>query len=202
MSVATISGHVVLPHRPDWRQRVEWTRQWDTMIRDSVKGHESRLALRPRGRVGLKFRIVPWNDIEHGLFLDRAREASRLGRGCVPYWGRGCPIGADVSGGATSLPARQEPIWEWDNGDWLWIGHPLPSQWDVWETVQLDRVPGDGTIRLLTGLVNAYPAGTFIHPLIFGATEIGDSELLDDWRGAATVKVEETSVRPVPEPTT
>ena len=202
MSVETVNDHVLIPHRPDWRQRVEWTRTWDTQIRDSLSGQEVRMALRPRGRVGLRFRTVPFDDTEHQLLQQRIREALRTGRVAVPFFGRGVALQVAASAAQTTLALVREPSWEWDNSDWLWIGKPKSSDWATWETVQLDHFPGNLTAVLATGLVNAYPAGTFLYPLLFGRTELGEGELLDDHHGAYTVKMEETAVRPVPEPTT
>lgn len=202
MSVELVNDHVLLPHRPDWRQRVEWTRTWDTQIRDSLSGKESRMALRPRGRVGLRFRTVPFDDTEHHLLQQRIREALRVGRIAVPLFGRGVALSAAAAPAAVTLTLVGEPTWEWDNDDWLWIGRAKAPDWATWETVQIDHFPGDGTAVLKTGLVNAYPAGTFLYPLLFGRHELGEGELLDDHHAGYTVKIEETATRPVPEPTT
>jgi hypothetical protein len=198
MSVTTIAGHVLFPHRPDWRTRVDWTRTWDTVIRDSVVGTEQRLAMRPRGRVGLKFRFMAFDDVEHHLFQDRLREALKVGRIAVPFFGRGIRLAQSVNSGVSLLPITEEPNWEWSAADILWIGHPVSSLWNTWETVELTEFPGDGTAVLAAPTANQYPAGTRVYPLLYGRADMADAELLDDWRGAYTVRVEETVTRPTP----
>lgn len=202
MSVERINGDVLIPHRPDWRQRVEWTRAWDTVIRDSVRGKEQRLALRPRGRVTVKFRFFPFDDIERQQFEDRMRAAMKDARAAIPFWGRGVRASGDVAIAATTVSIAEEPTFEWDNDDWLFIGRLVTRDWAIWETVQVDHFPGNGTVVLKTGLVNSYPAGCRFYPLVAGRVTFSDAELLDDWRASRSVSVEETGVRPVPEPAT
>ncbi len=202
MSVELLLDHVVFPHRPDWRDRVTWARLWSTIVRESVSGTEERVALRPRGRVRLGFTVNPTNDIEARQAQDRLRAISASGRAVVPYWGRGIelPLGASI--GATVIDIAREPVWEWDNGDSLFIGNPTARLFEEWEIVTLDRFKGDGKLRLSAGLVRAYPAGTRFYPLLFGRAKFGDLELLDDWHNAVAFEVEETSTRATPTPDT
>ena len=202
MSVETVNAHVLIPHRPDWRTRVAWSRKWETKVRETVRGQEERVATRPRGRHRIEFVVNPWDDVENQQMVDRAREVFRTGRAVTPFWGKGLVVTVALTAGSKVFAIEEEPSWEWDNLDWLFVSHPDAATYGTFEAIQLDRFKGDGMIRFQTNLVNSYPAGTRVYPLLFGAGEMGEIELLDDWHGAMAVKVEETAVRDIPEPDT
>lgn len=199
MSIATYSGHVLLPHRPDWRQRVEWNREWETSIRSAVAGNEARVSMRPRARIGLKYRIIPFDHVEAGLFVMRAREVANTGRAVVPYWGRGVALRAAALAGETVLQVTHDPTFEWEAGDFLLLGSALSPRFDQYEVVQLSSIPGNKTVVLSVGTASAYSVGSKVHALLFGRCEIGDGELLDDWHGGWSVTMSETAVRATPE---
>lgn len=202
MNVQSVNGVVLLPHAPDWRERVGWKRRWDTVVGETVVGKEERVALRPRGRVVLQYLLNPRDDIEGNKLLDRAREVMKTGRACCPFWGRGISLPFGATAGATVIDIGAEPTWEWDNGDPVFFAHPLPEQYDTFEVATLDRFKGDGKIRLTGALTLSYPAGSYVHPLLFGRAKVGDMELLDDWHKATSIDIEETTTRPTPDPDT
>lgn len=202
MSVELLLDHVVFPHRPDWRERVKWSRLWTTIIRDSVGGSEERVSMRPRGRVRLGFTVNPTNDVEAHQALDRLRAIVASGRAVVPYWGRGITLPTGASIGATVVDIAREPAWEWDNGDKVFLSDAAPRSFETWEVATLDRFKGDLKVRFSSPLTKAFPHGSRLYPLIFGRAKVGDLELLDDWHNAFAFEVEETSTRETPTPDT
>src|SRR5690606_246081 len=101
MALATYNGDVVIPHRPDWRQRVAWSRAWDTSIESGLTGAEDRRAMRLKPRERIVFRVIPWNAEERIRLLERLKAGVKAGRVLVPNWGRGATLAAGASG--TSL---------------------------------------------------------------------------------------------------
>lgn len=202
MSVSTLNDHVIFPHRPDWRERVGWSRTWATIVRETVGGTEERVATRPRGRIKLSFTVNPIDDIEGHLATDRLRAIAASGRAVVPYWGRGLLLPLGATAGATVVDIAREPAWEWDNEDPVFLIDPSPRGFATWEIATLDRFKGDLKVRFSDPLANSYPAGTRLFPLIFGRAKGGDVELLDDHHRAFAFEIEETTTRPTPTPDT
>ena len=98
MALATYNGDVVIPHRPDWRQRVAWSRAWDTSIESGLTGAEDRRAMRLKPRERVVFRVIPWNAEERIRLLERLKAGVKAGRVLVPNWGRGATLAAEASG--------------------------------------------------------------------------------------------------------
>jgi len=46
MAVLFYNDAVVIPHAPDWRTPLEWSRTWDTRVEAAASGAESRVGLR------------------------------------------------------------------------------------------------------------------------------------------------------------
>lgn len=196
MALATYSGDVVIPHRPDWRQRVAWSRAWDTSIESGLTGAEDRRAMRLKPRERIVFRVIPWNAEERIRLLERLKAGVKAGRVLVPNWGRGATLAAGASG--TSL-AIASPAFTIHSGNPVFIGQPDIDGWELWDVAEVASAVGT-TINLRAPLSRTYSAGTGIYPCVIGRLEIGELEALDDWRQSVEIAVLQLRTEPKPIP--
>lgn len=185
MPVTTYNDAVVIPHAPDWRQPVEWSRSWDTRIESAVTGSESRVGMRLKPRQRIRFRLVPQDLTERRWLADRLRAAAKAGRAIVPHWGRGLEVAANASGKKLSVTAdgfQSQP------GDVLFIHRPDLEGFNLFDLAVV-VFHENKTIHLADPLSRAYPAGARVYPTILGKVTLGELEALDDWRQAVSVEV-------------
>jgi len=193
MPVTTYNDAVVIPHPPDWRQPVEWSRSWDTRIESAVTGSEARVGLRLKPREKLRFRLVPLNLAERLVMVARLKAAAKLGLAVVPHWGRGSTLTAEASGSslvvaADNFKAQSEDVVFVHSGDM-----EVSDEFDL-AVVAVHR---NQTLSMVGPLSRTYPAGARVFPTIAGRITVGELEALDDWRQAVTLEVQQ--LRTVPD---
>lgn len=88
----TVNGHVLLPHYPDWTRGVRRERLWQTAVDRAMTGFEARVALRPKARERLSFRVESRGADDLSRLLARVDAALKAGLACCPGWGRGIPL--------------------------------------------------------------------------------------------------------------
>jgi len=197
MSVALFNDqYVILPHMPDWSSQVEWTRVWQCGVTDAVDGSEARLAVRPKGRHGLRFTVTPYNLQERARLMNRLRAADKSGYAAVPFWGRGIRLAAAQAGSETVTLAVATP-WLFDAGDPVFFCLPDADQFDAWEVLALAGLQG-ATMTLDSPLLRSYPSGWFCWPMILGRLAHGSIDLATDWHASVQIEVRQLDVRPDP----
>src|SRR6187431_2264601 len=92
-----IDGHVLIPHRANWREQPDWQRAWRTEIGGGLVGHEARIAPRVAPRIRLSWTISARDLQDRALLEARLIAARKSGKACAPYWGRSCVLAADVT---------------------------------------------------------------------------------------------------------
>lgn len=186
MSVTLVNSHVLLPDAPNWRERPEWTRAWQTEIADGVTGAEQRGAMRQVPRIGLSYTVTPLDAQAQNQFEDRVRAALKLGLAAVPYWGRGTPLASAASGTSASLAS---PYFPFAVGDYVLLLDLSDPAAPVFETRQLTSV--GATIGWSGALTNTYPAGAFVYRLLFGTLKAQDLGAITNHRGEARLEFRE-----------
>ncbi len=154
MPLATVNGHVLLPHYPDWPRNVQRARVWQTGVDRALTGFQSRLALRPGPRERLSFRVESRDADDLTLLLGRVNAALKAGLACVPSWGRGIPL---VAASGVTHPAYRGQCYAVFN-DWL-LGENRAQVPNL--EFELSRIPAVdwlGTAAALNGEVNPVAA--------------------------------------------
>ncbi len=193
MPVTTYNDAVVIPHPPDWRQPVEWSRSWDTRIESAVTGSEARVGLRLKPREKVRFRLVPVDLVERLAMVGRLKAAVKCGLALVPHWGRGSTLTAVAAGSSLAVAAdnfKAQP------GDLVFVHSGTPEDWEAFDVAEV-AVHRNRTLSLTTALSRSYPAGSRVFPTITGRITVGELEALEDWRQAVTVEVQQ--LRTVPD---
>ena len=185
MPVKTYNDAVVIPHAPDRRQPVEWSRSWDTRIESAVTGSESRVGMRLKPRQRIRFRLVPQDLTERRWLADQLRAAAKAAKAIVPHWGRGLEVAASASGKKVTVTVdgfQSQP------GDVLFIHLPDLEGFNLFDLAVV-VFHESKTIHLADPLARAYPAGARVYPTILGKVTLGALAALDDWRQAVSVEV-------------
>lgn len=193
MPVTTYNDAVVIPHPPDWRQPVEWSRSWDTRIESAVTGSEVRIGLRLKPREKIRFRLVPLDLAERLAMVARLKAAAKSGIALVPNWGRGSILSAEASGSSLAVAADN---FKAQSGDVVFIHSGDPQAFDEFDLSEV-AVHRNRTLSLAGPLSRTYPAGARVFPTITGRITVGELEALEDWRQAVTVEVQQ--LRTVPD---
>ncbi|HNQ89012.1 MAG TPA: hypothetical protein PKM73_10395 [Verrucomicrobiota bacterium] len=189
----TFNDHVILPHLPDWTERVEWTRTWETGIAGAVNGSEERVAVRTKGRHSLRFTVSPYNVAERALLIDRLRASAKSGLAAVPFWGRGIRLAEALAGSKTVKLAASTP-WAFGSGDPLFFCSPNADEYANWEVRQIVNLV-DTTLTVEAVLTRTYPAGWFCWPMILGRLEVGDLDVRTDWHVQVPVEIRQLHSR-------
>lgn len=193
MPVTTYNDAVVIPHAPDWRQPVEWSRSWDTRIESAVTGSEARVGLRLKPREKIRFRLVPLDLAERLAMVARLKAAAKAGLALVPHWGRGATL--TIVAGGTSLAVAADNF-KAQPGDLVFVHLGDIENWEVFDVAEV-AVHRNRSLSLTAPLNRAYPAGARVFPTITGRITVGEIEALEDWRQAVTVEVQQ--LRTVPD---
>lgn len=193
MPVTTYNDAVVIPHPPDWRQPVEWSRSWDTRIESAVTGSEARVGLRLKPREKVRFRLVPLKLEERLVMVARLKAAAKAGLALVPHWGRGATLTTVAAGSSIAVAAdnfKAQP------GDLVFVHLGDIENSEAFDVAEV-AVHRNRTLSLATALSRSYPAGSRVFPIITGRITVGELEALEDWRQAVTVEVQQ--LRTVPD---
>jgi hypothetical protein len=182
MSVTTISGYTLFPHRANYAAQPRLDRVWTTGITDSERGQEQRIALRAVPRRMLQWTITADDLEKFSQLADRILSAAKSGRACAPLWGRGSELASDASGSTVVLTST---AWPWLAGDRLFF---LDDD-DGYEIATVASVAGT-TLTLATPLAATH-AGEFIWPLIFGRFSADNLGLLTSRHGQAQLTISE-----------
>lgn len=196
MSVETVNGHVLLPHLPDWSTPVEWTRRWSSGVMDAVDGSEERVAVRTKGRHGLRFTVAAYNLQDRARLVNRLRLADKTGLVAVPFWGRGIRLAAAIAGLSTVTLAAPTP-WTFTHDDPVFFTSPHADEFDAWEVRAFASLDGTA-LELDAPLTRSYPAGWFCWPVLLGHATHGDLDLRSDWHAAVQIEFRQLDARPDP----
>jgi hypothetical protein len=158
--IEIVDGHVLIPHRANWREQPDWQRAWRTEIGGGLVGHEARIAPRVAPRIRLSWTISARDLQDRALLEARLIAARKSGKACAPYWGRSCVLAADV----TSKTVTLEPTpWKWFVGDWIFLMDPT-GEFDVREITGVAAT----TLTLSQAVSRTYAAGLQVWPVLFG----------------------------------
>ena len=191
----TFQEHVLLPHLPDWTQRVEWTRTWQTGIADAVDGSEERVALRPQGRHRLRYVISPGALGERALLLARLRQALKTGLVAVPFWGRGLRL-VEAWAGSNTVTLAAATSWRFLPGDPVYFGSLDADAFDHGEIRPLTKI--EGTTLTVDGVLTRSHVG-FCWPMLLGRLDVGDLDVRTDWHLQVPVEVRQLQTRDDPD---
>jgi hypothetical protein len=190
MSVTLVHGHVLFPHYPDWTRGVRRQRRWQTEVDRALSGAEARVALRPKPREQLAFRVEARDPDDLARLLARVDAALKSGLACCPAWGRGLPLVA-VAGEAVEL--GREAWADVQAGSFLFLA--APDGGETFEVVEVAEVDAD-TVTLTGDALGAWGAGDWAWPLLFGRPAFSVFEHRTDWH--ARVSVTLTTLDTVP----
>lgn len=187
-----VTNHHLLPFLADWSQPVRFGLAWDTEIDVSLRGYESRGAMRQWPRPTLTFTAdVNGAERYHDL---RARLADalrvdhfapenttgRTGRVCVPWAGREswlAEVPTSIFADSLVIEAPHHP---WKAGDRLIIFGKDETTWQTFSVV-VSVAAGATTVLTLNAPLNLVLTGdTAICPLFFGSVKSLPGELQHD----------------------
>lgn len=177
MSVDLVNGHVLLPHLPDWGQRITHRRTWQNEVGRGLNGGEHRVAMRHRPRLSLSWGLVPHDSEEQALMHARLRAAVKSGYGCVPHWGRGIQV-SGTSG--ADLTLTDSPWAFVEAGDYVLVRGLDVTDPETWETAEVDSIAGS-VITMTGSLATAWGTDAWCWPLLFGAFTCGQLNHRSDW---------------------
>lgn len=190
MPLATVNGHVLLPHYPDWSRNVQRARVWQTSVDRALTGFESRQALRPKPRERLSFRVESRDADDLTLLLGRVDAALKAGLACVPSWGRGIPL---VAASGDSVELARDAWADLQTGSFLFLAEPGARE--TFEVAEVLSVSGD-TVTLADPLGSVWGAGHWAWPLLFGRPAFSALEQRTDWHAALTISLSQLAVQP------
>jgi hypothetical protein len=158
----------LLVAKPNWANEITVTLDLPTDVsKEPITFNESRRNFAASSRYSMKWTSYLNNvvdSVELRIFLTRIRAEPIL----VPLWPDVCEIVVPVTGGSTSIGLLDYPVRY--GSTWV-IANPDFSQYEiVWNVslssvVSLATITGGGTGG---GTVYAWPAGTYMYPLIQG----------------------------------
>lgn len=187
-NITTIDDHVILPHQADWNAKPELRRLWRAAVESSLGGNEDRLSVRSVAWMRFSYSVFPVNQVERARLEERLREGIKAGKIAVPLWGRGVPLSAAVSAGATSVTLTRSNH-NFEAGKHVLIQPSVPMLFDEWDAAVIDSVDG-ATLNLTEALDNGYAKGTYVWPLLFGKPTPEEFSLLNRGRGRFPVSVQ------------
>lgn len=127
MSVELINDCVVLPESVNWKDRVAWSRRWDTQIVPGVTGGEERSSGRVAPLQTLEYSVTTFSIPERARLNARILAGLKSGRAVCPFWGRGQQISVpepqpweDSGAGNTAIVSGLIPgqIYWYEKGQW------------------------------------------------------------------------------------
>ena len=187
MSVATINGFVLFPHRANYGTEPTWERRWESQVADSEFGSESRTALRAVPRVMIRWGVTSRDIAEQSQLMDRIVAARRSGRACSPMWGRGSELASTVTGAAVSL---EPTLWNWREGDFAFFVDDAGN----FDCIEVAAV-GVNSLTLLSPVSRSYHSGNYIWPLIFGRFGADNVQALTARNGQCSLSITELTSR-------
>lgn len=185
MAIDLVNGHVPFPQHPNWDKAPDWKRVWQTEVSGAVTGAESRQALRAVPRVNLTWFITTSNQADSWDLDERIRTAKKSGKGCVPYWGRGQTLVANVVADSCQVTGS----WTWKVGDYIFFSSLSGSE------VRVVTAVAGGTLTLDQAVARDYAAGDYCWPMLFGKFILKDvSARLGDY-AEAQITIQELTAR-------
>lgn len=97
MSVELVNDCVVFPEQINWKDRVKWSRRWDTQIVGGITGAEDRSSGRSAPLQRLEYTITTYSIQARARLNARLLAAYKSGRACVPFWGRGQELAETIN---------------------------------------------------------------------------------------------------------
>lgn len=183
MSVDTVNGHVLFPHRANWADRPKLSRRWENEVSDSEFGNESRYALRSVPRKVLEWTVTARDLQEQSQLVDRIVAAMNSGLACAPQWGRASELAEDVAAGDSTIEV-EPTLWPWAADDYM-----ILLDGDEFEVAQILSVAGE-ILTLTAGVAGAH-VGPFVWPLFFGQFDVDNYGLISERQGSATLSIAE-----------
>lgn len=163
MGVALVNNCVVMPHLPDWGQRVNCGRKWATATVEGLSFTQDRQANRKIPLRSLSFVLRPYHIQERARIVERVAAALQSGAAMVPFWGRGVQLTASASG----TTATVDSSWPWAVGDWVFFADPAAYGAERWDVRQITGIAGS-VLTFGSALSRTYAAGTQCWPVLMG----------------------------------
>ncbi len=184
MSVTLVNGHVLIPNPPNWTERPEWTRAWQSEIAEALTGSEDRGAMRQVPRVSLTFLVDPLSVVEQQRLDARLIEAMKSGKAVVPNWGHGSALTAPANGGTATVEAG----WPWAVNDYVFFLDAGDPHAPVFNVRQVTGVNGN-TLTLDAPLAQTF--NDFAWPLLFGKPKPDRLDAITSWHGSRKLTISE-----------
>jgi hypothetical protein len=160
---ATQVGLLVAP--PEWSAEVKVELELPTDVsKQPITFAESRRTFAQSARYKMTWKSYlsdAASATELRIFLTRIRSESIL----APLWTDVCELATATLAGATAFTTWDNPVRSGSN--WL-IAAPDFSTWEIVTVTGIAPAGAQWTITLSPGAVNAWPAGTFLFPLMLG----------------------------------
>lgn len=183
MSVETVNGHVLIPMRANYAQAPSTDRAWQNSVDDAEFGNESRFALRAVPRRTVRWKVTTEDIQQNARLVDQILAAKKSGLACVPFFGRGSEIAAQVTGTTLEI---EPTLWPWAEDDYL-ILIDGEGNYDV---RQVAAIVGE-TITLDSPVTQPYGCGLFVWPLLFGKFDCDGLSALRAELGEASMAIQE-----------
>jgi hypothetical protein len=196
VSVELINGYVILPHVPDWRREVAWSRQWGTKVERSVEGPEYRMGTRSTSRHKISWQVTPFDLEESTALIERLRAAIKTGLAATGFWGRGAQLSAALAPGDILINLRSSSI-AWALWTHVLFAHTEADQWDTWEVAEILAAPSSSYFGLAAGLTYAWADGDWCWPLIMGRLLVDDPVWQSDQRGTIDLELQQLDYPPI-----
>jgi hypothetical protein len=158
----TIPNLPVWVFEPNWGSPVSETLEWLTDVLTSVTGSEQRRSIRLFPRTSYEFSIAAEGP-ERAL-LDNQLVTYGTSEFHLPLWFDAHFTSADVAAGATAIPCETAGAGQLAAGGLAFIVGPTVFQFEIVEIASLS----DGAIALAASVVNPWPLGTRLHPIVRG----------------------------------
>ncbi len=166
-NISQIDGHILLPHQADWNVLPKLKTIWRNEIATAQDGDEDRASVRGTPWKILSYNILCYNQVERARYEARMIAAKKSGKIVIPWMGKGCGITEQKFSGDDSVTVDRATHGFTAN-QLLFIQSDIPSDFDIWEIVQVQSVASSSTLVLTQDLVNNYPASASVWPLLFG----------------------------------
>jgi hypothetical protein len=186
--IEIVDGHVLIPHRANWKEQPDWQRAWRTEIGGGLVGHEARIAPRVAPRIRLSWTISARDLQDRALLEARLIAAKKSGKACTPYWGRSCVLATDVTGKTVTLEATP---WKWVIGDRIFL-MDAAGNFDVRQVASVAA----NTLTLSHAVSRTYAAGLQVWPMLFGRLIADEMSAETSHRGHIRCSLQETVASP------
>ena len=187
-NIQLVSGHVLLPHQADWSAPPEVQRNWRSTVDTAQSGAEDRCSVRANPWMFLNYQVLPYNQVERYRFEARAREAIRIGKICVPYFGKGVAVIGNPTADDTEIDVNQSNHWIKAN-TYVIVQDQIPAEFDVFDVCLVTRV-ADERLIIDSGIQNDYSPNAQVWPLLFGRMMPNNFEPFNASRGMYKVSVQ------------